>query len=44
MWREMGDKASTPSTVAATKAIKLSEDDRPSTIHKQSAVAATGAA
>lgn len=45
MWKEMGDKASTPSTVATVKkSAKLSEDDRPGTVHKQSALAATGAA
>lgn len=32
MWREMGDKASTPSTVVRTKVAKKGEDDRPSAL------------
>ncbi len=33
MWREMGDKASTPSTVVrTTKAAKKGADDRPSAL------------
>lgn len=32
MWREMGDKASTPSTVVRTKVAKTGEDDRPSAL------------
>lgn len=34
MWREMGNKASTPSTVVRTKVAKKGNDDRPSTLSK----------
>ena len=37
MWREMGDKASTPSTVVrTTKAAKKGADDRPSALSEAS--------
>lgn len=46
MWREMGDKASTPSTVVRTKAAKTGEDDRPGAAAKasQETIAATAPA
>ncbi len=34
MWKEMGDKASTPSTVVRTKVAKTGDDDRPSALSK----------